>query len=447
MADSLYSVFQKFCPQCTASVSRDADHCDCGYSFNGDNTGNGESSLAQAIAEEKLYEDYLQARVTQTAQAAIAAQTAHQKKPDDGMFALAARNAMEEAERCRAELAAQSEKVAEMERALEAEHHRPHGTTSVATPALTPSAHIEPLAVTITPVAAVDLPLKDIPATTITLAPAAKPAPTPKTPIAAPIMAKAPAKAPAPKPSIVSSPAAPTSVAAAVTEMPSDSTHNVTHVHQPARVLKPNLTERVTNAAEALRAELAQMRNGREATPRKIATEATTSTPRAEVPVVAAPVIAKPVPSRPTTTMPTAPIKPVQEILAHANSIKKEKREAAQAAKAQKIRDARLARQAQRPAAPPKQATAAESSVAATAETPPMQQPAVAAPVPKPAVAVAAPVLQTKECANCTAAVALLARRCKCGYEFPDSAQVTMPALALDPTEVATVVDLYSRRR
>mgnify|MGYP000509969608 CR=1 FL=1 len=134
MADTLYNVFQKFCPQCASTLARNLDHCECGYSFVG--TEGEQNVLAQAVAEEKLYEDYLSARVSQTAQAAIAAQVAHRAHPRDTSYAVAAQNAMEAAEAARAELAAQTAKLADLMRQLEHEtrNTRPVAAAEVSAP-------------------------------------------------------------------------------------------------------------------------------------------------------------------------------------------------------------------------------------------------------------------------------------------------------------------------
>lgn len=423
MADSLYTVFHKFCPQCATSVTRDAENCGCGYSFTAVATEDVASSLAQAIAEEKLYEDYLAARVAQTAQAAIAAQTVHQKSPQDSMYALAARNAVEEAEKSRAELAAQSAKVVEMEKALAAEQTQSHkAPVKSGTPLQVVAANAAPAAPAKAPVVSLS------PVSLAPSQPAASAAPAPT--------------APAP----------------------------VTTTHEPARILKKNISaqaDEVTSAAEALRAELAQMRSGkREAArndvqpTRKAEASIVTPTamPQAQHAVPAAsPVVVNSVNA---DVMRRAVIaKPVGEILEQANATKKIKREAAQAAKAQQIQQARLARQAERArqVQPQPMAQTVSAAVAArSTETSDVANnsdgaEAVQAKPRKTAVdpqsvTPATPVVKTKECANCTAMAALSVQRCKCGFEFPDIAHVTMPALVLDPTDAKNVVDLYRRR-
>lgn len=111
VSDSLYSIYQKYCPQCMTASAAGVERCACGYRF-GETTS--ESRWQQVLEEERLYEDYLTARAAQAAQAAADARAAHTVDPEDPRKKAIALKALDEAEAARAELAAQSARRAEM---------------------------------------------------------------------------------------------------------------------------------------------------------------------------------------------------------------------------------------------------------------------------------------------------------------------------------------------
>lgn len=50
---------------------------------------------------------------------------------------------------------------------------------------------------------------------------------------------------------------------------------------------------------------------------------------------------------------------------------------------------------------------------------------------------------KSKSCPHCTANVAVVVEKCKCGYAFPEFSSVNMPGLSLDPSDIA---ELYKRQ-
>lgn len=454
-------IFQKPCPQCAAAVAKSAAQCSCGYSFDTDTPS---SAIAQSWAEEKLYEDYLNARVMQTAQAAIVAQAAQQTRLDDPAATAAAFAALEEAEAARRDLSAQSARVEELRQAMV----------------------VEASGVTQTAIAASDV--ESAPAT-----------------VRAPV-------------TIIESPQLIAPVSARAAE--------------------------VARAAEALRAELAKLRHdsGKPAgvvqlvkTARSTQTAALAQSKVAEVPKrtctqCQASVLASAKRCRCGFSFmaegpgaESAHVPKIEEVLAHAEDIKKSRRESAQAEKAERIRQARLARAAERSkATTPARATAPSVQAATSdamapserasldllrAESPAPRGSATNALLPgsgsasrdrlptsttqphpvhdaetampkvsaastdacSPAapltakvsssiqhlsvcIAPARPIAtvaarDTKECPNCTASLATTTMRCKCGFEFRSaSGGSPMPALSLDAGELIKVRDLYMQR-
>lgn len=446
-------IFQKRCPQCAAAVAKSAAHCGCGYSFD---TETPTSGIAQSLAEEKLYEDYLNARVMQTAQAAIEAQAVQQTRPDDPAATAAVFAALNEAEAARRDLSAQSARVEELRQAMVAE---------VGMAALTDATASEAAS--------------------------------------APAIAKAP----------------------------------VTIIEAP-QVLAPVSARagEVARAAEALRAELAKLRQdtgrpagavqsiktarGAQAAPSAVLAKKTCEQCQTEVLASARRcrcgfsfMAAGPVAE-------SAHIPKIEEVLARAEGLKKSRRESAQAEKAARIHEARLARAAERskmakpdsailaPGAPETTHSAVHNPHAASeamldkspappviatssgnaaepaymsvgrAPTPAiLSAPARSDELPKAGasacartpvsstakvgssmqhlsvcIAPARPlatmtVRDTKDCPNCTASVATATMRCKCGFEFRSaSGGSPMPGLSLDVGEQIKVRDLYMRR-
>ncbi len=116
MTDTLNSIFQKYCPHCGASGPKDALRCSCGYSFQ---FNQAQVALSRTLEDEKLFEDYLAARLKQASQGLIEAETMHQADPRDPKKAAKVAKALEAAETIRKELAAQTTKTAELTKSLQ----------------------------------------------------------------------------------------------------------------------------------------------------------------------------------------------------------------------------------------------------------------------------------------------------------------------------------------
>lgn len=329
MADTLYSVFHKFCPQCASALERNRDRCDCGYSFSGSHGDEVQSPLAQTVAEEKLYEDYLAARATQTAQAVIAAQAAHKSNPRDSVVAAHVQEALDAAEQARAELAAQTAKIDELMKQLERE--RPRETAAAGADAPRASAD-PPRASTVAPVAAAtdrELPTPTVPAPRIL-----KPA----------LTARA------------------SEVSSAAQALQEELARLRAHSDRPIRatkLIKPQTPAPVVAKAPAPKPlappAAPRMANG-------TATERTKACPECSASLAltqencacgysfAYPRAATAKPERNRAVALDAPA--INAIIDRAKSVKKQRQQAMQAAKAEKIKAARLARQAQKANAP-----------------------------------------------------------------------------------------------
>lgn len=439
-------IFYKSCPQCAMAVAKSAAACHCGYSFENETPA---SALAQSLSEEKLYEDYLSARVAQTAQAAIDAQAAAQKRqPADAALRAAARAAMEVADAARQDLAAQSARVEQLRQEIAAET-----TGNIAS---TP-ASVEPI-----------------------------PVPTALTDTADAVEAAQ-----------VSARAAEVARAAEAlrTELAKLRQHNEPAddcALMPARVLASVGSEQRSDRHPAEHGMAARNDTASD-TPRDIAsseTHAHASDARTQAAAAPAnPTTKKRCPQCDAAVIVSANrchcgfafiaqaapanVPKIEDVLARAQELKQARRESAQAQKAARIHEARLARAAAKPAA------AKPDYVAASAAAPDTEDAAKAQPAPatKPVAAVSpaaaplhavAPTAQpirplaaclsparplaaaardVKECSNCTVTVAAHVSRCKCGFEFRDVAATSpMPALRLDEGEVLKVQDLYIRR-
>lgn len=120
MSDTFYSIFHKVCPQCAGAILKNASQCACGYTFK---QAEDEclSPAQQALADEKLYEDYLAVRASQAAQLAQTAESAAHKAPQDEDKLSAARLAQENAERARLALHEQAQKVSQLTAVCRAE--------------------------------------------------------------------------------------------------------------------------------------------------------------------------------------------------------------------------------------------------------------------------------------------------------------------------------------
>lgn len=445
-------IFSKTCPQCATTLAKSASACDCGYSYIEETST---SALAQTLAEEKLYEDYLLARVTQTAQAAIDAQAQQKGVPADAALRSAALAAVELAEAARRDLAAQSARVEELRAAMASEAT----AVAVAKPAIV---------VTVSAVS--------------TAQPTARIAATPKEDRVA-TMAEA---------------SAPAGVRAAEVARAAEALRNeLTKLRQAtpqalpvARVLRPTRGEAAravaptsvpphanADADKAVAAKTAGAEGGVRTHAASVPNPVAAALPKKRCPECDAAVIATAHRCRCGFVFVTAPMQPatgnvpkIEDVLARAQELKQARRESAQAEKAARIREARLARAAKKPAAPKSDIAPVPALPTATESLSPNTGTAVEVAVPvktsgtAPAIAAEKPLRQlsashtparplatvaardVKECPNCTATLATHVSRCKCGFEFRDTAHNVMPGLRLDDGELLKVQDLYVRR-
>lgn len=105
------SIFTKDCPQCTTSSPLAAAYCRCGYCFEPDKVNGSAQALELEAQEEKLYLDYLKARVSQTEAAVRAARAVAAADADSHAKAAEALLAEQALINARAELADQTARV------------------------------------------------------------------------------------------------------------------------------------------------------------------------------------------------------------------------------------------------------------------------------------------------------------------------------------------------
>lgn len=420
-------IFYKSCPHCAVAVVKTATSCNCGYSFESDSPT---SAIAQSWAEEKLYEDYLIARVAQTAQAAIDAQSLQAMRREDPALSAAVVAALEEAATVRSELSAQNARVEELRQAMVADAGRA---------ALAP-----PVVVSLPTAAAVAN-------TTATLATRVAPEAIPLVSARAAEVAQAAQALKAELAKLRGDTRTPAAVAQIPRRAPA------THAREAAKL--PEVPKKTCAQCHvAVLASAKRCRCGY-----AFGTE------------------------QETTALANVPN--IEEVLARAEELKKSRHESVQAEKAARIHQARLARAAARPkvAKPATGEVAPAKSIPiepATISTPaavvapvvrttpaPVRAQPVAAPAPRalapaqpsapmagrsiqhlsvclaPARPIVAAARDIKECPNCTANVPPPITRCKCGFEFRNAAIGSpMPALRLDAGDVIKVRDLYLRR-
>lgn len=116
MSDNLHSIYHKYCPRCAAAASIRSTQCSaCGHVFDSDAPTPTGRKLEQILEEERLYEDYLAARVTQASQTVMTAQAARMADPDNPIKATLATEAVQALEVARNELSQQSQRVAELQ--------------------------------------------------------------------------------------------------------------------------------------------------------------------------------------------------------------------------------------------------------------------------------------------------------------------------------------------
>lgn len=114
---SAYSIYQKPCPACGATVAIDTERCNCGYAFE----SAGKDQLLpeeQALQDEELFEAYLAARIDQvvatveSARAELIADMSNHRKADKLL------RTVQEALALRDERDAQAAKIAQMRESL-----------------------------------------------------------------------------------------------------------------------------------------------------------------------------------------------------------------------------------------------------------------------------------------------------------------------------------------
>lgn len=116
MSDNLHSIYHKYCPRCAAAASIHSTRCGaCGHVFDSDAPTPTGRKLEQILEEERLYEDYLAARVTQASQTTMTAQAARMADPENPIKATLAAEAVQALEAARNELSQQSQRVAELQ--------------------------------------------------------------------------------------------------------------------------------------------------------------------------------------------------------------------------------------------------------------------------------------------------------------------------------------------
>lgn len=369
MSDTFYSIFHKVCPQCAGAILKNASQCACGYTFK---QAEEEclSPAQQALADEKLYEDYLAVRASQATQLAQTAESAAQKAPKDEDKLSAARLAQENAERARAALHEQAQKVSQLTAVCRAE-------------------------------GAIAKRLQDV------------------------------ATAPATQPRVIAAQAA-----------------------------------QVAEAARALQAELAEMRAGsraqkpRAAAPTKSANGVLPAVLSVSPTAVAPKMDASPVTTTPATgaTMPTQAARPARRYhhcpsCGHAHSVAIIRCGCGQtlgpaslhgggSASVDWQRRAELVAHIQRLESHIANVKRKREVVAAAARQQAKRKLAQKA----EAVAQRLQAAKTKECFNCTAQLPLAATRCKCGFEFPQTAPTALMAeIPLDPAERERMSSLFKK--
>ena len=117
------SIFQKDCPQCAAPNPANALRCPCGHCFDPEAMKDKRTAAEVAVHEERLYHDYLAARVVQaeaTLEVARAEALAEPENTYKSAQALAAEQALHTA---RAELRQQAQKIARLKKSLPRKAH------------------------------------------------------------------------------------------------------------------------------------------------------------------------------------------------------------------------------------------------------------------------------------------------------------------------------------
>ncbi len=113
------SIFYKNCPECTAVQPTQATACNCGYCFEPKKLNDPHLAAEYALQQEKLYQDYLAARVAQAQAAAKTASIDAAADPENTLKAAQALRAHQTFLAAEAELTAQ---VARTKRLLDTPH-------------------------------------------------------------------------------------------------------------------------------------------------------------------------------------------------------------------------------------------------------------------------------------------------------------------------------------
>jgi len=98
------SIYHKVCPACAASVPRDSETCECGYSFVAD-------ADSSSMQDEELYLNYLNARIDQLVANVDVARAALAERPSSFERALAVMRAVSALRAARDDITAQEEKL------------------------------------------------------------------------------------------------------------------------------------------------------------------------------------------------------------------------------------------------------------------------------------------------------------------------------------------------
>lgn len=110
------SIFTKDCPQCTAPNPTSAVRCPCGHCFDPEAVTDKKAAVEVAIHEERLYHDYLAARVVQAEAEYEVARADALADPGDTYKAAQALAAEQALNSARAELRAQAQKTSQLKK-------------------------------------------------------------------------------------------------------------------------------------------------------------------------------------------------------------------------------------------------------------------------------------------------------------------------------------------
>lgn len=114
------AIQHKDCPRCATTVATYISHCGCGYSFDRADDIEPTQRLEALVEQEKLYEDYLTARLLQATAEATDAKARAQDGPDNYHFTARAESAISARQAVLVELYQQKLRVAELLEDIEA---------------------------------------------------------------------------------------------------------------------------------------------------------------------------------------------------------------------------------------------------------------------------------------------------------------------------------------